>query len=87
MVIRNSVKAPYKISRELQSDLAVSGVKIDPSTVRKRLLTAGKITRKPSKKQLLTPVMMKNDFSGPKTIRIGVQNRDQPTYQPGRYIG
>jgi len=33
MIVRNSVKAPWKISRELQSDLAVSGVIIDPSTV------------------------------------------------------
>jgi len=33
MLIRNSVKVPWEISRKLQSDLTVSGVTIDPSTV------------------------------------------------------
>ena len=59
MIIRNSVKAPWKTSRELQSHLAVSGVIFDPSTVRKRLPTAGRIARKPSKQQLLTPALTK----------------------------
>jgi len=53
------VKAPWKTSREFHSDQAVSGVITYPSTVRKRLLNAGRIARKPRKKQLLTPAMMR----------------------------
>ena len=49
MIIRNSVKALRKRSQELQRDLATSGVIIDSSTIRKRLLSAGRIARKPSK--------------------------------------
>ena len=59
MIIRNSVKSPWKTSKELQSDLATSGVFCDPSIIRRRLLASGKITRKPTKKQFLTTKMKK----------------------------
>jgi len=42
----------------------------DPSTVQKKLLIAGRIARKPSKQQLLTPVVMKNDFGGLKYLKL-----------------
>ena len=55
MIIRNSFKSPWKTGKELQSDLATSGVLVDPS----RLLASGRIARKPTKKQLLTTKMKK----------------------------
>ena len=59
MIIRNSVKSPWKTSKELQNDLATSGVFVDPSIIRRRLLVSGRIARKPTKKQLLTTKMKK----------------------------
>jgi len=75
MIIRNSVKAPWNTSRGLQSDLTVSGVILDPSTVRKRLLTAGRLARKPSKKQLLTTAIMKNRLQQAKNVDWGAEQR------------
>ena len=59
MIIRNSVKSPWKTNKELQSDLATSGVFLDPSIIDKRLLASGSIARKPNKKQLLTTKIKK----------------------------
>ena len=50
MIIRNSIKSPWKTSKELQSDLATSGVLVDPSIIRRRLLDSRRIGRKPTKK-------------------------------------
>ena len=57
MIIRNSVKSHWKTSKELQSDLATSGVFVDPSIIRRRFLASGRIARKPTKKQLLSTKM------------------------------
>ena len=59
MILRNSLKDPKKTSKDLQRDLAMAGVDIDSSSVRKRLVQAGRIARRPRKKQLLTDVMEK----------------------------
>ena len=59
MIIRNSIKSPWKTSKELQSDLATSAVLVDPSIFRRRPLASGRIARKPIKKQLLAIKMKK----------------------------
>ena len=59
MIIRNSLKSPWKTSKELQSDLATAGLLVDPSIIRRRLLALKRIVRKPTKKQLLTTKMKK----------------------------
>ena len=59
MILRNSLKDPPKNSKDLQRDLAMVGVDIDSSTVRKRLVQAGRTARRPRKKQLVTDVMKK----------------------------
>jgi hypothetical protein len=43
--------------KDLQRDLLTSRIEIDASTVRRRLLDVGRKTRKPFKKQSLTPAM------------------------------
>ena len=59
MILRNSVRNPTKNSKDLQRDLATAGVNVDSSTIRRRLLQAGRNTRRPHKKQLLTAAMKK----------------------------
>ena len=59
MILRNSVRDPTKNSKDLQRDLATAGVNVDSSTIRRRLLQAGRKTRRPLKKQLLTAAMKK----------------------------
>ena len=54
MILQNSFKDPRKTSKDLQRNLATAGVNVDSSTVRKRLLEAGKKARSSCKKQLLT---------------------------------
>ena len=46
IIIRNSVKSPWKTNKELQSNLATSGVFVDPSIIRRRLLGSGRIAEK-----------------------------------------
>lgn len=58
-LVRNSIMHPYKTSRDLQRELIATGVSVDSSTVRRRLIEAGRFARKPIKKQLLTPAMKK----------------------------
>ena len=70
MIIRNSIKIPWKTSKELQSDLATSGVLLYPSIIRRRLLASGRIARKPTKKQLLTTKMKKKRFQWAKKYKI-----------------
>ena len=60
MILQNTLKDFRKTSEDLQRDLASVGVNVDSSTVRKRLLEAGKKARSPCNKQLLTVVMKKN---------------------------
>ena len=69
IIIRNSIKSPWKTSKELQSDLATSGVLVDPSIIRRRLLASGRIARKPTKKQLLTTKMKKKRLQWAKKYR------------------
>ena len=66
-------KSPWKTCKELQSDLATSGVLVDPSIFLRRLLASGRIARKPTKKQLLTTKMKNKNFSGQRNIEAGVQ--------------
>jgi hypothetical protein len=55
--LRNNRLHPTMTSRDLQRDLLTSGIDIDASTVRRRLLIVGLKARKPIEKQLLTPAM------------------------------
>ena len=68
MIMRNSLKDPRKISKDLQRDLAMAGIDLDSSIVRKRLVQAGRIARRPRKKQLLTDVMKKKRLVWAKNI-------------------
>ena len=71
MIIRYSVKIPWKTSKELQSDLATPGVFVDPLIIGRRLLASGSIARKPTKKQLLTTKMKKRLY-WQRNIEVGV---------------
>ncbi|GFT28530.1 hypothetical protein TNCV_429341 [Trichonephila clavipes] len=44
---------PYKTSSDLQRELLVTGVSVDSSTVRRRLIEVGGFAGKPIEKQLL----------------------------------
>ena len=59
MITRNSIKNPWKISKELQGDLATSEVFVDPLIICRRFLASGRIAKKVTKKQLLTTKMKK----------------------------
>ena len=59
VMIRNSVENPKKTSKDLQRDLALAGVNVASSTVRRRLLEVGRTARRPLRKQLLTKAMKK----------------------------
>ncbi|GFV44364.1 HTH_Tnp_Tc3_2 domain-containing protein [Trichonephila clavipes] len=52
----------YKTNRDLQRELLATGVSVDSSTVRLRLIEAGRFARKSIEKQLLTPAMKKKMF-------------------------
>ena len=56
-LVRNSKMHPRKTSTDLQRELLAAGVSMDSSTVRRRLIEAGRLARTPIKKQLLTPAM------------------------------
>ena len=58
-ILQNTFKDLRKTSKDLQRDLATAEVNMDSSTVRKRLLEAGRKARSPCKKQLLTVAMKK----------------------------
>ncbi|GFU37202.1 HTH_Tnp_Tc3_2 domain-containing protein [Trichonephila clavipes] len=46
-LVRYGRMHPYKISRDLQRELLATGVSVDSSTVRRRLIEAGRFARKP----------------------------------------
>ena len=58
-LVRYSKMHPYKTSTDLQRELLATGVSVDSSTVRRRLIQSGRFARVPIKKQLLTPAMKK----------------------------
>ena len=86
MIFRNSLEDPKKTSKDPQRDLAKASVDIDSSTVRKRLLQAGRIARSPGKKQLLTDVMKKKRLVGQKNINIGERKSGERLYFRRRVI-
>jgi len=57
MLITESEKDPRKTSHDLKRDLEMGGVFISARTVRRRLVEAGRMARRPIKKQLLTDAM------------------------------
>lgn len=59
VLLRLSKLNPRKTSDMLRKDLEMTGVHLDSSTVRRRLLEGGRKARKPMKKQLLTTSMKK----------------------------
>ena len=69
MILRKSVRNPTKNSKDLQGDLATAGVNVDSSTTRRRLLQAGRNTRRPHKKQLLIDAMKKKSIKWAKKYK------------------
>ena len=63
VMIRNSVKYLKKTGKDLQRDLALAGVNVASSTVRRRLLQVGRTARRPLPKQLLIKAMKKKRLS------------------------
>lgn len=61
-LLRESRKYPRKTSDALNMDLKSKGITISSSTVRRRLLEAGRRARRPIKKQLLTKVMKEKRY-------------------------
>lgn len=59
MLLRISVKNPKLTSSDIQKELSTFNVDISSSTVRRRLINAGRRARKPIRKQLLTNAMKK----------------------------
>ena len=59
MILQNTFRDLSKTSEDLQRDLATARVNVNSSTVRKRLLEAGRKARSLCKKQLLTVAMKK----------------------------
>ena len=49
MILQNTYKDLRKTSKDLQRDLATAGVNVDSSTVRKRLLEAGRKPEVPAR--------------------------------------
>ena len=62
-MIKNSVKNPKKTTKDLQRDLALAGVNVASSTVRRRLLEMSRTARRLLRKQLLTKAMKKKRLS------------------------
>ena len=70
MILQNTFRDLRKTSKDLQRDLPTARVNKDSSTVRKRLLEAGRKARSPCKKQLLTVAMKKKRLKlGKNTIK------------------
>ena len=59
MILQNTFKDLRKTSKDLQRDLATARVNVDSSTIRKRLLEAGRKAKSHCKKQLPTVAMKK----------------------------
>jgi len=70
-LIRNSNKNPRKKSFDLQKDLAHAGVLVSSSTVRRRILKAGRKAKKPLRKHLLTVEMKEKSWNGQGNIKVG----------------
>ena len=58
-----NVKNSKKTSKDLQRDLAIVGMNVASSTVRRMLFEAGRTARRPLRKQLLTKAMKKKRLS------------------------
>lgn len=69
LIRRISVLDPKKTSSDIKRDILSHGVDVDASTVRRRLLECGRRARRPVKKQLLTPLMMKKRLSWAKKYK------------------
>lgn len=69
ILIRNSKINPRKTSSDLKRDLLATGFDVSSSTVRRRLLEAGRKARRPTKKQFLTTKMMKKRLAWAKKYK------------------
>ena len=67
-ILRNNLKDPRKTSKGLHRGLAMAGVDINSSTLRKRLVQDGRIARSTRKKQSLTDVIKKKRLVWAKKI-------------------
>ena len=70
IIIGNSVEAPRRTSRELQSDRAPLTVIIDPSTVRKYFSLLEGLQENPARSNCWIPLWCTNDFIGLKNQNI-----------------
>ena len=66
IILQNTFKDARKTIKDFQKYLATSGVKVDLSIVRKRLLEAERNARSPRKEQLLTVAVQKKKKKTPK---------------------
>ena len=63
-----------KASHELRQALSEHGISVSSSTVRRRLLDAGRPAYRPVKKQLLTKAMMKKRYQWAKKYKEWTSN-------------
>ena len=68
-LLRESIKYPKKTSHQLNVAISGHGVSIDSSTVRRRLLAAGRPAYRSVKKQLLTLAMKKKRYHWAKVYK------------------
>jgi transposase len=68
-LVLQSRKNPRLTSRDLQKSLQQAGVEVSDSTVRRRLLKAGRRARRPAKKQLLTRKMKKKRLQWARSVK------------------
>ena len=86
MIMRNSIKDPRKTSVYLKRDLSAAGVSVHSSTIRRRLIERGRISRRPKKKQLLTTVMKKKRLQWAKNIKNGINKNWDRLYSLTKVI-
>ncbi|GFV59986.1 hypothetical protein TNCV_1400941 [Trichonephila clavipes] len=71
-LVRNSTMHPYKTSRDLQRKLLGTGVSVDSSTVRRRLIEAERFPRKSIKKTVINTCNKEtNVWIGPRNTSPG----------------
>jgi len=76
-ILQQSRIDPKKTSDALERDLSTHRIDVSSSTVRRRLLEAGRPARKPYRKQLLTTAMKKRDLHGLTITRAGQKKTGQ----------
>ncbi len=73
-LVMESEKDSRKSSHELKRDLEMIGVSVSPRTVRRHLVAAGRVSRRPMKKQLLTDTMKERRLIWAKQLENWTKN-------------